>query len=183
MLLLSSILMKVKARPFHSPPRRQFSGPCSYSLQANILVLGHGSGHHSLCVSDAAPAQKNKCFLWSDHNEGGGAKTPWTTKQKMSSRWSRGISSGSSLFDILQFLYTPGSWKPKLFLVILKQHLIKTIFVKYCCYEDFKSTICIALKKELVSRYHLFCRRDLKTKYRNTYKNWNWAGNFIRFNH
>ena len=41
-------------------------------------------------------------------------------------------SSSSSLFDILRFLYTPGNWKPKLFLLLLKEHLLKTIFVKYC---------------------------------------------------
>ena len=35
-------------------------------------------------------------------------------------------SSSSSLFDIFRFLYTPGNWKPKLFLMLLKLHLIKT---------------------------------------------------------
>ena len=31
-------------------------------------------------------------------------------------------SSSSSLFNILRFLYTPGTWKPKLFLVKKTEH-------------------------------------------------------------
>ena len=50
------------------------------------------------------------------------------------------ISSSSSLFDILWFLYTTGNLKPKLFLVLLKLHLINTIFIKYCC--QYNTSLC-----------------------------------------